>query len=395
MSIEPTTPAPLERKLQRNVEIFHLLVNGVKDYAIFMLDPRGNIITWNEGAQRIKGYKADEIIGKHFSTFYTDDAKSAGHPEKALQVTTRNGSYEEEGWRVKKDGSKFWASVVISAIHEKGELIGFTKVTRDLTERRQAEQQREIDSRLLAQSNEELQRALQLKNLFLSTISHEVRTPMGGIIGMAELLTLKNLGEEENEMVRSIFDSSKRLLQLLNDMLDGARMESGKLQLEFRRFSLKAIIGDTIQLIKPQASKKELRVVELCDESVPEFLCGDEYRIRQILLNIAFNAVKFTSSGEIRISCSPKNVSGSVTIVRIAVADTGIGINQEDQQKLFEPFSQAGSSTPRLYGGTGLGLSISKGLVELMNGEIGVDSESGMGATFWFDIPFDAEKCLG
>jgi osomolarity two-component system sensor histidine kinase TcsA len=358
-----------------------------------MLDPQGIVVTWNEGAQRIKGYTASEIIGQHFSIFYREDERSIGHPDKELEITRKNERYEEEGWRVRKDGSHFLANVVITAIFENGNLIGFTKVTRDLTERRVAEQQREIDSRLLAQSNEELQRALELKSLFLSTLSHEVRTPMGGIIGMAELLTLKNLGEEENEIVRSIFDSSKRLLQLLNDMLDGARIESGKMQLEYRRFSLKAVIGDTIQLIKPEASKKDLRVLSNCDATVPEFLCGDEYRIRQILLNIAFNAVKFTKTGEIKIACALKQVKGSTTNIRIEVTDTGIGITPEDQKKLFEPFAQAGSSTARLYGGTGLGLSISKSLVELMSGEIGVESEPGAGATFWFELPFQDEKC--
>jgi PAS domain S-box-containing protein len=378
---------------RRREEVFRLLVSGVKDYAIFMLDPKGFVMTWNDGAEHIKGYKAEEIIGKHFSQFYTEDAKQIAHPAKELDIAEQTGRYEEEGWRVRKDGSTFWANVVITAIREDGKLIGFAKVTRDLTERRQTQQQREADARALEQSSKELQRALEVKSLFLSTISHEVRTPLSGIIGMSELLTLRDLGPDGNDIARIIFDSSKRLLQLLNDLLDTSRMESGKLSLEFRRFPVRAVIGDVRQLIRAEANKKKLQIAGTCEAPVPEFLCGDEFRLRQVLSNLAFNAVKFTASGEISISCAVKEQSNERIILRFSVSDTGIGISAADQLKLFQPFAQAESSITRLYGGSGLGLSISKNLVELMGGQIGVESELGKGSTFWFTLPFNDKLC--
>ncbi|HEY9793546.1 MAG TPA: ATP-binding protein [Candidatus Obscuribacterales bacterium] len=230
--------------------------------------------------------------------------------------------------------------------------------------------------------------ALQVSRRFLSTVSHEVRTPMAGIIGLTELLTLEDLGAENNATVQTIFQSSKRLLQILNDLLDAARMEAGKLSLEHTPFAIRPVLGDIRQLILPEAQKKHLDVIGSCDTNIPELLCGDELRLRQILLNLAFNAVKFTDCGEVNVSATLKERVAEKTVIRFTVTDTGIGIKPEEQQRLFEPFAQAQDSTTRVYGGTGLGLSISKSLVEMMGGVVGVTSEPGKGSTFWFEIPF-------
>jgi PAS domain S-box-containing protein len=370
----------------RKEAIFRSMVSGVKDYAIFMLDPTGHVMTWNEGAQRIKGYKPEEIIGKHFSVFYTEEAKAIKHPQYELEIALKEGSYEEEGWRIRKDGSTFWASVVITPIYDDNELLGFAKVTRDLTERRQGEQEREA-------ANAELRNALEVKTRFLSTISHEVRTPMSGIIGMTELLSMQDFGPDSNEIVSSIFEASKRLLTLLNDLLDSARMESGKLSLEYRTYPIRAVLGDVRALVAPETTKKKLALIVQCDDDVPESVCGDEFRIRQVLLNLAFNAAKFTHTGSITVRCSIKERKGDIFILRFSVEDTGIGISAKTRERLFIAFEQGQESTSRLYGGSGLGLSICKSLVELMGGEIGVDSELGKGATFWFELPFNSTMC--
>lgn len=377
----------------RGEELFRLLVSGVKDYAIFMLDPKGHLLTWNEGAERIKGYKASEIIGQHFSVFYLEEARTSNHPQNELAIAKKEGKYEEEGWRVRKDGATFWASVLITAIYDDSELIGYAKVTRDLTERKKAEIQHEQNSKLLAETNRELRRALDAKSQFLSTISHEVRTPMSGIIGMTELLLLEDLGKDNNVVIQTIFESSKRLLQLLNNLLESARMDAGELKLEYREFPIRSVLGEVRQLVVPEASKKHLKLTGRCDASIPEYICGDELRIRQILLNLAFNAVKFTEHGVIAIGCRLKKQDGNDSLIHFSVTDTGVGIKEKDQGKLFQPFTQAENTTTRNYGGAGLGLSISRQLVELMHGKIGFTSKYGEGSTFWFEIPVDQGKC--
>ncbi|HEY9773094.1 MAG TPA: PAS domain S-box protein [Planktothrix sp.] len=378
-----------ERKLaDQKEEVFKLLVSGVGDYAIFMLTPEGNVLTWNEGAQRIKGYKADEIIGKHFSIFYTKEAQKRQHPQKELEIARAEGRYEEEGWRMRKDGSLLWANVVITAIYDEQQLIGFAKVTRDLTQRLLSDQERESSAKLLDETNTELRHALEIKSRFLSTISHEVRTPMGAIIGMAEVLTTEDLGEDINTAVANIFVSSQRLLQLLNNLLDAAKLESGEVPINSENFPVRSVLGDIRQLISRDALAKNLRIVGTCDAAIPETVVGDEVKVRQILLNLAHNAVKFTEAGEVNISAELLTRAMSKLTIRFKVSDTGIGINQSDKDRLFLPFTQVVDSTKRVQGGTGLGLSISKQLAERMGGTLGFESEFGQGSSFWFDIPF-------
>lgn len=376
------------RESMQREQIFRLLVNSVADYAIFMLSPDGIVMTWNEGAERINGYSANEIIGKHFSTFYTKEAQKRKHPAYELDVARAQGRYQEEGWRVRKDGSLIWASVLITAVWQEGKLIGFAKVTRDLTQRLLADQEREMSAKVLDQTNEELQRALEIKSRFLSTISHEVRTPMAGIIGMAELLASEDLGEDKNKIVQSIFVSSQRLLQLLNNLLDTAKLESGELKLETIRFPVKSVVSDIRQLISADAFKKNLRITGKIESSIPEFVYGDELKLRQILLNLSHNAVKFTESGTIDISAHLASQAQDRLVIRFIITDSGIGIKHQDQEKIFEPFVQGDDSTKRLYGGTGLGLSICKSLATFMGGAIGFSSEPEKGSTFWCEIPF-------
>jgi PAS domain S-box-containing protein len=381
-----------QRLAEQKEEIFRLLVSGVSDYAIFMRNPEGYILTWNDGAQRIKGYQADEIIGKHFSIFYTQEAQKRRHPDRELDIARSVGRYEEEGWRLRKDGSLLWANVVITAIYDNKKLIGFAKVTRDLTQRLLADQERQMSAKILDDTNKDLQQALEVKSRFLATVSHEVRTPMSAIIGMTEVLTTEDLGEDNNSVVQTIFDSSRRLLQLLNNLLQSARMEDGNLTLENRNFPIRAVLGDIRQLINRDAKAKALRITGTCDSQIPEVVWGDELKVRQILLNLAHNAVKFTESGEVNISAEVKKQDSENITIRLSVKDTGIGIKPGDRDKLFQPFSQAHDPTKNVYGGTGLGLSISKQLAELMGGNLSYESEHGVGSTFWVEIPFSLEN---
>lgn len=367
------------------IELFRLLVQSVREYAIFLIDPDGFVVSWNVGAERIKGYSRSEIIGENFSIFYPEQARQKEWPSYGLKMAQEKGSYEEEGWRIRKDGSRFWANVVITPISEDGVLLGFAKVTRDLTERKTADESLSDYARQLEEANS-------VKAKFLSMVSHEVRTPMSGIIGMSELLTMSPLDVQSAELAKHIFDSSKRLLRILNDVIDFNKLGAGKLRIEQVPFSVRAVVGDAIQSIGPEASKKKLTITSSVTGDIPERVFGDELRLSQVLLNIAHNAVKFTSSGFVRIDVHVLEKLPDYITVKFSIVDTGIGIATESQKHVFEPFEQAESGTQRTYGGTGLGLSISKTLVELMSGTIGFHSQKDQGATFWFTLPLATKE---
>lgn len=243
-------------------------------------------------------------------------------------------------------------------------------------------------SAALDAANKELTFALEAKDRFLSTISHEVRTPMAGVIGLIEMMHTTALDEEMRSLSLAAMDSCKRLLQILNNMLDASKLNAGAVTLENRNFAVSPVIGDVVQLVAPEADKKGLRVTSTVAPDVPESVYGDELRLRQILHNLVFNALKFTEAGNVHLEVQVLDTTGSTSTLAFVVTDTGIGISAEQQAKLFEPFSQAEDSTARIYGGTGLGLNICRTLVELMGGKIGVDSRLGQGATFWVHIPF-------
>lgn len=259
-----------------------------------------------------------------------------------------------------------------------------------MVKERTAQLQVARDQAVAAKSTAE--EALETKSRFISTISHEVRTPMTGIIGLAEVLCIQDLGDENNTCMQAIFESSKRLLQLLNNVLDAAKLETGKVTLEHRRFPIQVVLGDVRQLIRPEASKKNLEISGICDADIPEIVFGDEFRLRQILLNLAFNAVKFTNTGRVDISARLARKTEKQVVVRFEVLDTGRGLTKEQISRLFQPFEQAEVSVARINGGSGLGLSICKDLVSLMGGTIGVDSKPDSGSMFWFEIAFDLSE---
>jgi PAS domain S-box-containing protein len=370
--------------LRRSEEAFTRVVSSVKDYGIFLLDADGYILSWNAGAERIERYRDTEVIGKHFSMFYTDESKAQNHPQHELEIALKTGHYEEEGWRVRKNGEQFWAAVTITPVKDAlGNPRGFIKVTRDLTERRRAELELQKARDMAIEAN-------RLKSQFVANISHEVRTPLAGVIGMSEVLKFDpSLTEEQHEAAEHIFTSSQRLLTVLNDLLDFSKLEAGYIELDNVQFSPRSLASDVAKLVEAPARKKHVRIEMQIGEGVPTRVTGDEAKIRQTLLNLAHNAEKFTKEGSVTISINVEREDVDMTWLKFAVVDTGLGIIDEVQSKLFEPFVQADGSTRRRYGGTGLGLSIAKRFVELMGGTIGMQSDGATGSTFWFTIPLE------
>lgn len=376
-----------EERLRRSEEAFRVMVESVKDYAIFLLDKEGNILTWNEGAHRIKGYTAAEVVGKNFTMFYPQEARDRHHPEFELKQAVEAGYYAEEGWRVRKDGVQIWASVTITPVFDETRTLrGFLKVTRDLTDRRQNELN-------LEHARDEAISASMLKSQFVANVSHEVRTPLAGIIGMAEILRDDDaLDADQKESAEHIFMASQRLLEVLNDILDFSKLEAGRATYEEDRFSTRALVAEVLASIMPPAEKKGIVVHTSIAESVPEFVLGDESKLRQCLMNFAHNAVKFTLQGTVELMVSIEFVGElkkdpNLVPLHVVVRDSGIGIAEAMRGKLFKPFVQADGSDKRKFAGTGLGLSIVKGYVEIMQGDCGLSSVPGTGSTFWLTVP--------
>ena len=371
-----------EEILRDSEERFRLLVQSVRDYGIFMLDPEGRIASWNEGAQRLKGYTAGEIIGRHFSTFYPPEDVAAGKPAWELEVAVAEGRVEDEGWRVRKDGTRFWANVVITALrNDKGVLVGFTKVTRDLTERREAEI-RALEATRRAAESEASSRA---KSEFLAAMSHELRTPLNAIGGYTELLVMGLRGpvtEAQRTDLEKIGRSQRHLLNIINDLLNFSRIEAGQMEYEREPVPLSETVAAVALMLEPQAAAKKVAFVTgPCPESLVAL--ADRVKVEQIVLNLCSNAVKFTGAGgRVEVTCQ-----GTDSRVVVEVRDTGEGIPEEDLDRIFEPFVQLGRGLTTAHEGTGLGLAISRDLARAMDGDLSVRSTVGEGSTFTLALP--------
>jgi PAS domain S-box-containing protein len=367
---------------------FHLLVDSIKDYGIFMLDPAGYITSWNVGAEHVNGYKAPEIIGRHFSRFYPPEDLAAGKPEMELRVAIATGRYEEEGWRLRKDGSRFWANVVLSAVRdEEGALRGFSKVMRDMTERKRAEER----ERLLIRSETaraEAESANRAKDQFLSIISHELRTPLNAILGWTTLLRQEKLDEATTARALETIERSSRVQsRLVADLLDVSRMLAGKLSIDLQSTDISAVIDVVLDRVGTDFQEKKLDLQlsrEPAGDRTAVLVAGDAVRLEQVFTNLICNAIKFTPAGGhiwIREVTTPGEG-------KIAVQASGHGIAREALPHLFERFRQADSSETRQHGGLGLGLAITQHLVEAHNGTITVESPGeGQGATFTVCLP--------
>ncbi|WP_418317140.1 PAS domain S-box protein [Piscinibacter sakaiensis] len=387
-----------EEALRQSEERFRLLVEGVAEYAIFMLDVNGRIATWNVGAQRIKGYRPDEIIGRHFSVFYPQDVRDSGWPEHELQVAAETGRFIDTGWRVRKDGTMFWANVTITALRdESGKLIGFAKLTRDLTDskRAQAIEIASLEREALLEAERsariEAQRATRIKDEFLATLSHELRTPLSAILGWTQILARgQALSADQRRGIDVIARNARAQVRLIDEMLDMNRILTGKIRLEMQQISMREVVQCAIDAVAPEAMAKGISLQnEFGTTAMP--VSGDSSRLQQVVWNLLTNAIKFTpAGGQIRVLLNRVEPH-----VELSVADTGVGIPDSFISQVFERFWQRDSSTSRAHGGLGLGLAICKHLVELHGGTIRVESPGeGQGATFFVDLPVSVEAVV-
>ena len=378
-------PGTLASQLSEERERFRLLVDGVKDYAIMMLDTEGRVVSWNTGAERIKGYRGDEVIGRHISLFYTPDAVESRHPDHELAIAREHGRYEEEGWRVRKDGSRFWANVVITAMHDDaGTLRGFAKVTRDMTDRRLvAEAERA--------AREAAEHANRAKTLFLSGMSHELRTPLNAILGFTQLLELDGLRSDQQEAMDQIRRAGEHLLGVVDELLDVARIEADQMTVSLEPVAVGAVIGESIELVRSLAAEHGIRIVTPSAPWAGLYTVADAQRLRQAITNLLSNAIKYNRpNGHARIEAGVRDDR-----VWITVADTGAGIDPAALDQLFTPFERL-SASGSTVGGTGLGLALSKRLVELMGGTLTVDTEVGSGSEFCISLPLaEAQRPAG
>jgi PAS domain S-box-containing protein len=360
--------------LRHSEERFRLIVEQVKDYAIFMLDAEGRVATWNAGAQRIKGYTADEIIGHHFSQFYPEPERRSGKTEEELALAIRDGRFEEEGWRVRKDGSRFWASVVITALRDAtGVLRGFAKVTRDLTERRKLEEER-----LKAAVAEE---GVRLRDEFLSIAAHELRTPLSSL-----LLQLESLGDRiaavdddaARRLIRAI-RSGERLSQLIESLLDVSRIATGKLELQRARFDLCAAVGDVVESMRAAADAARCPLhLRRCEEAVVG--SWDRLRVDQVVTNLLANAFRYAAGTAVEVEVRREGDTAS-----IAVRDHGAGITEADRERIFRRFERGVSM--RHYGGMGLGLYLVQQIAQAHGGVAAADNMPDGGARVTVRIP--------
>jgi len=382
-----------EEEMRRSEERFRLLVEGVSEYAIFMLDPNGRVCTWNSGAQRIKGYTEEEVIGQHFSIFYPAEARESGWPDHELQVAAEKGSFVDVGWRLRKDGTQFWANVTITALRDKGgRLIGYAKLTRDMSEVKRVEamevatEQREEMLNAERGARMAAQRATRLKDEFLAILSHELRTPLSAILGWTQVLLrdqTQRSPEAQRRAIEVIERNARAQVKLIDDLLDLSRIMTGKLRLDLRQISFASVIEAAVESAMPSAEAKGIRMKSILGAS-QDIVSGDSARLQQVVWNLLTNAIKFTlKGGQIQILLQRVN-----SHLELSVSDTGIGIPAHYLPHVFESFSQRDSSSSRDFGGLGLGLAICKQIVELHGGSIRAASQGeGKGATCFVRLP--------
>lgn len=385
-----------ELKLRQSEERLRQMFEGIKDYALITLDPEGNVTSWNEGARRIKGYEASEIIGKSFKNFYSSQDVSMGKCDYELKEAAETGRFEDEGWRIRKDGTKFWANVLITAMRDsKGKLIGFSKVTRDVTDKKRAEDllkmaytnlENRVEQRTneLSKANKELEEAVKSRDEFLSIASHELRTPLTPLKlqlqGLNRMLRSgKNLTPEKISALSEACERSvSRLASLIDNLLDVSRMNTGKMILNYEMFDLVELSNEILNGYKDEIARSGSKVSSQFPQKMPVYL--DRLRVEQLLTNFLMNALKYGNQKPVNWKIYLED-----NLIVIEFIDQGMGIAPKDQERVFNRFERV--THDHNIGGLGLGLYISKQIVEAHGGSISLTSNVGHGATFKISIP--------
>jgi PAS domain S-box-containing protein len=368
------------QQLRQSDEQFRLLVEQVQDYAIFLLDSSGHVATWNAGAERIKGYRAAEIIGQPYATFFTEEDRATSKPERLMMRARENGRVKDEGWRVRKDGSRFWADAVLTVLHDaEGNLLGYTKVTRDLTEHKKIEQERE---RLLAATEvarAEAVRGREQLQRFLGMVAHDLRNPLTSILASAQLLERQGTSPDHRASNAAIIaNQARRMKAMIDALVDAARIGVGELKVQPAPMDLVALAREVVEARQVTTAQHQILL------EAPPRLEGpwDVARLEQAMDNLIDNAIKYSpSEGEVRLHIERQDSQALVT-----VSDQGLGLHSKDLPQLFQLFSRMESA--RTIEGSGLGLYIVRGIVEAHGGRIWAESAgSGQGSTFGLTLP--------